>query len=292
MPAHELRPLTVDDAETAVDLTIAAFAAAARASGQEPRPADEARRALSIARTRRFVATDAPGCWAAEDGAGGLAGFAVAIRREHLWGLALLFVHPDHQSAGLGRRLLARSRPYAEGARTELIMASGDSRAIRSYAGLGLRLHPAMQAKGTVDRARLPSARAVRPGSAADLDLVDDVDRRLRGAPRTDDVASLLDDTDVAFLVADRAGARGFALHIKGSVGLLGADDEATARDLLWEAFAHAEGEVEHHGWTAAQGWAMEVAMAAGLAVTPAGPLFARGLDPLPGPWLPSGVYF
>jgi GNAT superfamily N-acetyltransferase len=290
--AYELRPLTAGDAEAGVDLITTAFAAASRAAGEEPRPPDEARRARSIARIRRFAATDAPGCWAADDGEGGLAGLSVAIRREDLWGLALLFVHPDHQSAGLGRRLLARTRPYADGARTELIMASGDSRAIRSYASLGLRLHPAMMAKGTVDRARLPSGRVVRPGSASDLDLVDDVDRRLRRVPRTADIADLLAHTDVAFLVADRTGARGFALHINGSGVLLGADDEATARDLLWEAFAHADGEVEHHGWTVAQHWALQVALAAGLAVTPSGPFFARGLDPLPGPWLPSGVYF
>jgi GNAT superfamily N-acetyltransferase len=287
-----LRPLASSDAEAAVDLITAAFAAASRAGGEEPRTPDEARQARSISRIRRFTSTDGPGCWAADAADGSLAGLAVAIRREHLWGLALLFVHPDHQSAGLGRRLLARTRPYAEGARIELILATADSRAIRTYAGLGLRLHPAMRAKGTVDRGRLPRDRGVREGSAADLDLVEAVDRPLRGVPRTVDVASVLHEPGVDLLVLDRRGGRGFALHALGNVLMLGADDEVTAAALLGEALARADGEVEQHGWTGAQRWALDVAFAAGLKVGPAGPVFARGLDPLPVPWLPSGVYF
>ena len=42
-------------------------------------------------------------------GAGGpVVAFASALRRAHVWFLSMLFVHPDHQERGLGRRLLAR----------------------------------------------------------------------------------------------------------------------------------------------------------------------------------------
>jgi hypothetical protein len=73
---------------------------------------------------------------------------------------------------------------------------------------------------------------------------------------------------------------------------MLGADDEATARALLWAVYAEAEGEVEAWGWTATQQWAFDVALAARLKLVSGGAMAVRGLPALPGPYLPSGVYF
>jgi GNAT superfamily N-acetyltransferase len=286
-----LRPLTSDDAPDAIAIVEAAFAEADRRRGEQPEPMSDERRARSIRRMARFPQTDGAGCWGAElDGR--LAGFSMAIRRQHLWGLAMLFVHPDHQSGRLGTRLLEHARRTAEGATVEVIQSSDDPRAIRRYGLLGLRLHPGVGAKGALDRSALPADLPVREGSAADLDLVDDVDRRLRGVPRTDDVAFLLDEDGTALVVADAAGRRGFAVHSTGAVTLLGADDEETATAPLWACLAHADGEVEQWGWTASQSWAVDVALAARLKIKPGGHMFLRGLPALPGPYLPSGVYF
>jgi GNAT superfamily N-acetyltransferase len=38
---------------------------------------------------------------------GPVVAFVSALRREHVWFLSMLFVHPEHQERGLGRRLLA-----------------------------------------------------------------------------------------------------------------------------------------------------------------------------------------
>ena len=56
-------------------------------------------------RFRRLLDADPGGAWVAErDGA--LAGAALALLREGLWGLSLLVVDPPAQGAGAGRELL------------------------------------------------------------------------------------------------------------------------------------------------------------------------------------------
>jgi GNAT superfamily N-acetyltransferase len=287
----DLRPLTPDDAGAAVALIAAAFRALDQAAHREPQDIGEERRAGMLARLARFPRTDPDGCWAAV-GPDGLAGLTVAIRRGPVWGLSLLFVHPEAQGRGLGRQLLERVRPTAEGAAVELISASDDPRAIRRYLRLGLDLHPGVALRGPVDRTAIPTALAVRQGTAADLDLVDAVDAPLRaGAPRTADVAALNAD-GAALLVADHAGRRGFVVHNAEQVMCLGAQDEATAAHLLWAALAEVNADVELHDITAPQQWAIRVALAARMEVAPSGPMFVRGWSALPGPYLPSGVYF
>jgi GNAT superfamily N-acetyltransferase len=58
-----------------------------------------------------FVVATAP----AGDDSGRMVAFALAIRRERLWYLSMLFVLPELQGAGVGRRLLARVLPDDDG---------------------------------------------------------------------------------------------------------------------------------------------------------------------------------
>jgi GNAT superfamily N-acetyltransferase len=282
------------DAAAAVAIQVAAASALASQIGEHftaPSPEWQQRFAAAL---QRFTEIDAPGCWLAEQAARPV-GYAVAIRRDRLWGLATLFVHPDAQGRGVGRALVERTLPCAEGADVRIVLSSRDPRAVRRYAGLGLALHPAVSFTGTVNRTALPHDPAGRDGTSADLDLVDAVDRRLRrGASRVSDVAFALRHGERLHVI-DRQGAKGWL--VTGDAGaplMLGADNTVTARALLIRAFTHSTpGErIAVHSLTAEQGWAVEPCLAAGLAVEACGPVFLSGWVRPPQAWLPTGIYF
>src|SRR4051794_3417618 len=96
----ELRPMLEDDVPAAHELNVETFEALSRSRNEpvEPRPDP----ALAHVRYRHLVRTDPGGAWVAERD-GEIVGCALALRREDVWGLSLLVVHPDLQSAGLGR---------------------------------------------------------------------------------------------------------------------------------------------------------------------------------------------
>ena len=114
------------------------------------------------------------GCWTPIPAArgwpsatGAVAGVAMALLREGLWGLSLLVVDPGAQGDGAGRELLALAHAYGNGARGRVILSSSDPRAMRAYARLGLELHPAVAATGAPQGAAMPAD--VRPGGPDDL---------------------------------------------------------------------------------------------------------------------------
>jgi len=238
---------------------------------------------------QRFVDRDPDGAWVAVDG-DTVVGMAEAIRRDAFWGLSMLFVHPAQQSKGLGRRLLDATMAYADGADVRMILTSPDPRALRRYSGAGLAIHPAVEAEGVVDRTEIPTGLPGRSGDTSDLDLVAEVDAGLRGS-RAEDVGFLVDDS-AGLEVVDHSGGRGYAVHRRNRITMLGATDDATAALLLWRVLAQTEGKAEIWGMTAGQDWAVKVALAARMRVTGAGPLFVDGRERPPGPWLPSGWYF
>ncbi len=73
---------------------------------------------------------------------------------------------------------------------------------------------------------------------------------------------------------------------------MLGATDPRTAAALLWAGLAESgAGEVEVGPLTAGQPWAVEVVLAARLALRPGSSLCTRGaLGPMT-PYLPGGLY-
>ena len=111
---------------------------------------------------------------------GQLVGAALAIVRGGLWGLSLLVVLPEHQSAGVGRALLAQALEHGDGTvRGGVILSSPDSRALRAYARAGFAPHPSLDAEGTPRGVTAPPS--VRDGSVEDLPLTEAVDRVVRG---------------------------------------------------------------------------------------------------------------
>ena len=261
----------------------AAFQDLNRRMGEPPEP--EGPIAHTRIRVSRCLATDPAGSWVAERG-GEVVGCALAIVREGVWGLSLLIVRPDAQSDGVGRELLARSWEYGRDARGWIVLASRDPRALRSYAGLGLALHPAVAARG---RPRAESPPEVRPGTAADLPLTETVDRAVRGAAHGEDIRALLDVAGELLVLPER----GYVVVRSGTVRQLAALDEEAAALLLRAALARAAGGDASVEWiTAAQNWAIGPCLEAGLELrNDVGGVFLGGdVGPF-APYLPSGAY-
>jgi GNAT superfamily N-acetyltransferase len=250
---------------------------------------DEARAQRGRYRIAHLQRTDPDGAWVAEDD-GRIVGVALALVREGLWGLSLFGVAPEHQGRGVGHRLLDATLRYAEGCRGAIILSTTDPRAMRRYALAGFELRPSVTLAGIVDRDAIPGGLRSRAGDAAeDRELCDEISRHVRGAAHGPDIAAL-EATRCSLLVHD---AGGWAAVRDGSPALIAARDDAIATDLLWSALATAgPGESVHVDFvTAGHDWAVQVGLAARLALSPDGPLFVRGDVGTLAPYLPSGAY-
>ena len=107
----DLRPMALDDVEAAMAVVEAADAALAEAGQLPPStPPSEAQLEPDRVGHARFVQRDGPGAWVAVS-EGRVVGVAESVRRESFWGLSMLFVHPEFQSRGVGRRLLEAALP-------------------------------------------------------------------------------------------------------------------------------------------------------------------------------------
>jgi GNAT superfamily N-acetyltransferase len=256
-------------------------------------PADDAERERLRVRSERRVGhlhqTDPEGAWVAElDGE--IVGIALALVRDDVWGLSLFGVKPGLQGQGIGGPILAGALRYAEGRRAAIILSSTDPRAMRRYFRAGFEIRPSVAAAGAINRSRLPAGLRSRPGDVhGDGELLAAASRHVRSASHGPDVAAML-ETGGELLVADE---RGWAVHRDGSPVLVAAVDDAAAADLLWSCLAAgpAGGPVHVDFITQGNDWAVAVALDAGLALSPDGPVFTRGdLGPL-APYLPSGAY-
>lgn len=238
-----------------------------------------------------LLRTDPGGCWAAEDGTGLLAG-ALSARRELTWVLAVRAAVPGARGGDALDQLMGAVAAYGQGClRGALVLDSGPVAARRAHAA-GFTLHPTMALSGYVDRAALPVVDRVRDGDASDLDLLDSVDRQVRGAGHGPDHAFLLGGHRLRVL--DRSTGSGYAyLGVEGAPVLLAATTRRAACDLLWDALAATAPErrvtVEHV--TSVNGWALDVGLAAGLEVGPGGYLALRGIRPPPA-YLPHTCVF
>lgn len=278
-----------EDAAAADECATRAFEDLGERVGRSwPAPSAEDRMA-GRARLAHIARQDPHGCWVGVTGDGMIAGAGMAILREGFWGLSLLVVDPAHQGAGIGARLLGKTLKYAEDSHGGMILSSDDPRAIRQYARAGFELHPAMIAMGAVDHAALPGTSGVRGGGLADLCGAEEIGRELRGASHGGDLRALLDSGARMHVVPER----GFAFQTDGTPKLLAARDEDAARSLLLCCLAQAPDgkECMVAFLSAQQGWALDVLFAAGLDVSPGGPVFVRGkLGPLT-PYIPNGAF-
>ncbi|WP_310963122.1 GNAT family N-acetyltransferase [Nocardioides terrisoli] len=288
-----VRPMRPEDVVTASEITQAAFRevdrATARRTDPEPTESSPRHRAAWEERTRHFLATDPAGCWVVEVDAE-VTGFAVSYRRDLTWILATYAVQPGRQGVGIGTPLLAASLGHSRGCLRGMLAASDDPRAIRRYRLAGFTLHPQLLLTGTVDRSAIPVVEHVREGTAGDFELMDSIDRRLRDAAHGVDHEVLT--RLYRLLVTDRSTGSGYAYVDDGRPVLVAATNRRTATRLLWEALASSEPgtEVSVAHVTAANEWALDVGIAARLAVRTSGHLALRGMKP-PMPYLHHGSF-
>jgi GNAT superfamily N-acetyltransferase len=249
---------------------------------------EAARAARQGARIRHLRDTDPGGCWVAEHD-GRIAGVALSLLREGVWGLSLLAVAQELQGRGVGRALLARCWDYGAGARAHMVLSSEHPAAMRSYARVGLPIRPCVAAAGIADLSRAPDLDGVEDAGEAGIPLADAVGRELRGAGHGRDLHVPLAAGARLLVDADRA----FGVAREGHVIVLGARDPEAAQRMLWALFATAGpgATVGVDFLTAGQDWALPVVLDAGLQLSPDGPMFAGGaLGPMT-PYVPSGAY-
>jgi GNAT superfamily N-acetyltransferase len=284
VPGPSVRPLEARDIEPILDVMVDSFQDLSRRFGEPPESPGPV--AAGRVRMRRLLTADPGGAWVAEHG-GRLVGCSLGVLREGVWGLSLLVVSPEAQSTGIGRELLARAWEYGRDARGWIILASRDPRALRSYARLGLDLHPALAARGRPRRVTPPAE--VRLGTSDDLPLTAEVDRAVRGAAHGDDLVALLESGGDLLVLPER----GYAVVRDGAVRILAARDEDGAATLLRACLAAAGASEASAEWiTSAQGWAIAPCLEAGLELrTDLGAVFLGGdVGPFR-PYLPSGAY-
>jgi GNAT superfamily N-acetyltransferase len=258
------------------------------ASQPTPELRSAARADSWVTRTRHFLQTDPAGSWVAED-ASGMLGVATSYNREKMWCLATYAVRPQAQGLGIGRQLLAAALRHGDGSLRGMLAASSDVRAVRRYRLAGFSLHPQMFLSGAVDRSAIPIVEKVREGSAGDVDLMDSIDRRTRGAAHGSDHEVML--SLWRLIVSDTATGSGYAyLDAAGTVQLLAATNRRTATRLLWEALARGRETTTISHLTAANEWALDVGIAARLSLHQQGYLGLRRMDP-PAPYLHNGAF-
>ena len=238
-------------------------------------------------RTSHLLERDPAGAWVAEQD-GEIVGMANAIVRDGIWGLSLLAVRPDRHARGAGTTLLHASLTHGKGTRGQLIMSSQDPKAMRIYARARFDLLPSVSLSGIFDRTVIPGG--LRARETEDLEAAAALGKLVRGgAYDPGDLALLLELAGSGVFMIE---GRGFVLHNAGRPNVLVADTAGVASDLLWSALSATPrgATIDISPLTAGQDWAIRIGLAGGLALTPDGPMFARGdLGPLR-PWIPSGA--
>ena len=291
MAGLTIRPMTPDDVPEAERVSDEGFfeldTRMRRATGPAPERRSDPHRANWLERTLHFVRTDPGGCWVAEDD-NGMVGMATSYRRETLWCLATYAVLPGRQGQGIGKPLLAAAMNHGRACTRGMLSSSADPKAVRVYHQAGFDLHPQMHLTGTLDRSVLPVVEKVREGSAADIDLMDSLDRSTRGAGHGPDHELML--RTWRLLVSDTTTGSGYAyLNERGQLALLAASNRRTATRVLWAALADGAEQVTLHHVTGANQWVLDVGFAARLELQQEGYLGLRGMKP-PTPYVHNGA--
>ena len=219
------------------------------------------------------------------DGAERVVAFASASRREHVWFLGMLFVHPDEQARGLGRALLEAVLP-ADGDSAALATCTDAAQPISNalYARYGLVPRvPVLELVGRPDRAVLAAlpggVRAVPfellaagptdgPGPRRLAAALEALDRAILGYAHPQDHAFLRETGRLGHLYEAGDGrivGYGYASPV-GRIGPLAVEDAALLPGVLGHLLRAVEPAGAFSAWVpGAAGAAVTSLLAAGL---------------------------
>jgi ribosomal protein S18 acetylase RimI-like enzyme len=245
-------------------------------------------------RTRHFLGTDPGGSWVAEEGET-IVGMSQSFVREDYWMLSQLGTVPGRQGRGVGRDLLKLALSHGDPQSPGTIQCSRDPKAMALYTGFGFTLHPVVTAwgvirPGTVTRPQDVIRHEPDEVGQRELEIVDAIDREVRGSARSVDIVAMLAQPGNRLLLH---GDQGYAVAKDERIVTLGARREESAALVLRAMLAEAPtGETIEVNWlTAAQQWAVREVVAAGIELQPYGPVMVRGMDGPPSPYIPSGGF-
>jgi GNAT superfamily N-acetyltransferase len=126
--------------------------------------------------------------WVAED-EGEIIGFSRSILRDGIRQLSELFVNPDKQSQGVGKRLLESAFPF-EGANNRVIISSPDVRAVTRYLKSGVKIRFTIYDWGRKPEiVPFETDLSIEPfsGSPENLAVLNSIDRTILGYTREAD---------------------------------------------------------------------------------------------------------
>ncbi|HEY5272388.1 MAG TPA: GNAT family N-acetyltransferase [Acidimicrobiales bacterium] len=283
-----LRNMTENDFAVANQVWRDAFATSTEFPSS-PTPPTAAEHAAAVARRAHLLRHDPGGSFVAVAD-GEVIGIAQAHLREGTFVLAMLAVAPDFQDLGIGQRLLSAALDYSSGATAAYIFSSSDPRAIHRYVRAGFTLRPAVEITGREPIAELDLGHIrVSDGTPEDLEYVESIDRALRGSARGVDIAFWLEG-GATLLLHEEAG---YAVLSANRLNALGAANESVAGNLLAAVLSgHPDGVLRSASWIAGeQQWAIEQAARQRAKIEVHGAVMTRGIEHLPNPYLPNGLF-
>lgn len=270
----ELRPALPSDAAAMSEVSLAAFG-----------PGEDRDLEVVLRRARHLIEGADPTSCVAELPSGELIGLTLTRRLGPVVLLAWAAVLPAWQGRGVGRAVMA-GFPEAQPATQRLILSSPDPKAMRRYWALGLQAHPTLSAGGILRPQAVVAPAEVRECSPLEAaSVLDALGRDVRGAAYGRDLELLEAQGDVVHLVGEDAAV----VRHDGIIRLAAARDEQAARLALRGALAAVPpGHTVHlNQLRSGMDWAIDEALAAGLALSPEGPIFSdQPLHPL---HLPQG---
>lgn len=141
--------------------------------------------------------------WVAEDGAGAIVGMARSIERDGHLELTHFFVDPSAQASGIGRGLLRRAFPQGRTPHRSII-ATQHPRALSLYLRSGVASQGVAATLSTRPRAvDIETDLALESAGADAVSLISQLDRKVLGFRRPEDITFLLADRPAQLLRRD-----------------------------------------------------------------------------------------